>query len=359
MGTFLGGSVSDIIKSKKNSNSGSKGGALTLIPVVKSGNGAGKTLADAVKEKVDRNAGKTYTGYFAGGASGGGSGSVGTVTQAPETVVSSGEYSGGVSDLSDYLRQQQQAATEAALAGLKSAYDKNALLYDNQRSQLSPLYAAQRNALAADVAQSRRNYDERALASGLNTGTAGQADLARNSVLTQGMADIQQAEADALAEIDLARKQLQAEYENAIAQQKAADGAALLQKLYEEAVRVQNAQLGSAAVPSYTTVSTPYVSGGSGGTYGSTLADRLAALSGKSVGGGNKGGALTLIPVVNSGSGSRSGTGMNDFSNFMRTVNGTLAGGDKKKAEKLVASKWNTLSTNQKKDLQKMGFRVK
>lgn len=46
MGAFLGGSVSDIIKSKKTSNSGSKGGALTLIPVVKSGNGAGKGLCE-------------------------------------------------------------------------------------------------------------------------------------------------------------------------------------------------------------------------------------------------------------------------------------------------------------------------
>lgn len=46
MATFLGGSVSDIIKSKKTSNSGSKGGALTLIPVVKSGNGAGKGLCE-------------------------------------------------------------------------------------------------------------------------------------------------------------------------------------------------------------------------------------------------------------------------------------------------------------------------
>ena len=203
-----------------------------------------------------------------------------TAVSAP-TGGGGGEYSGGVTDLSDYLRQQQQAATEAALAALKSAYDKNSLLYSHQRSQLSPLYDAQRNQLASDVARARRAYDERALSSGLNTGTAGQADLARSSVMQQGMADIGQAEADALAENDLARAQLQAEYENAIAQKKAEDGAALLEQLYKEAVRQDNARMSQAATPSYTTVSTPAASGGSSGE---TSFDCLKANSGLSNG---------------------------------------------------------------------------
>lgn len=214
-----------------------------------------------------------------------------TAVSAP-TGGGGGEYSGGVTDLSDYLRQQQQAATEAALAALKSAYDKNSLLYSHQRSQLSPLYDAQRNQLASDVARARRAYDERALSSGLNTGTAGQADLARSSVMQQGMADIGQAEADALAEIDLARAQLQAEYENAIAQKKAEDGAALLEQLYKEAVRQDNARMSQATTPSYTTVSAPAASGGSSGE---TSIDRLKANSGLSNGStGNSNGIVSF-----------------------------------------------------------------
>lgn len=214
------------------------------------------------------------------------------VTAVSAPAAGGGEYSGGVTDLSDYLRQQQQAATEAALAALKSAYDKNSLLYSHQRSQLSPLYDAQRNQLASDVARARRAYDERALSSGLNTGTAGQADLARSSVMQQGMADIGQAEADALAEIDLARAQLQAEYENAIAQKKAEDGAALLEQLYKEAVRQDNARMSQAATPSYTTVSAPAASGGSSGE---TSIDRLKANSGLSNGStGNSNGIVSF-----------------------------------------------------------------
>ena len=269
--------MSDFAKSGGSSGKPSTSPSRSVAPgtpAAGSGLGSGATAA-AVKSIV--------------GAALGGVGGSGVPTREAEstppqvTAVSAptggggGEYSGGVTDLSDYLRQQQQAATEAALAALKSAYDKNSLLYSHQRSQLSPLYDAQRNQLASDVARARRAYDERALSSGLNTGTAGQAELARSSVMQQGMADIGQAEADALAEIDLARAQLQAEYENAIAQKKAEDGAALLEQLYKEAVRQDNARMSQAATPSYTTVSAPAARGGSSGE---TSIDRLKANSG-------------------------------------------------------------------------------
>ena len=275
MGTFLGdfdGYNYRYGYTKKNSTAAKKGSMGSTISALKGTASAGKRFAEASAGAL-KSAISAATNAVAEGASGsrrgGGGGSV--------QVVDSGGYSGGVSDLSDYLRQQQAAQTEAALAALKGAYDKNVLLYDAQRGKLPALYNAQRNQLASDVAQSRRAYDERALASGLNTGTAGQADLARSSVMNQGMADIGKAEADALAEIDLARSKLQAEYENAIAQQKAQDGAALLERLYEEAVRQDNARMNAASTPSYRTV---VRTSGASGTSGTSLADRLAAMAG-------------------------------------------------------------------------------
>lgn len=277
MGTFLGdfgGSKSGYGYTNKNSTAAKKGSMGSTISALKGAAKAGNRFANAYGGALGgalKSAVSAAAPAVAAGASGsrGGGGSV--------QVVDSGGYSGGVSDLSDYLRRQQAAQTEAALAALKGAYDKNVLLYDAQRGKLPALYNAQRNQLASDVAQSRRAYDERALASGLNTGTAGQADLARSSVMNQGMADIGQAEADALAEIDLARSQLQAEYENAIAQQKAQDGAALLERLYEEAVRQDNARMNAASTPSYRTVAS---TSGASGTSGTSLADRLAAMAG-------------------------------------------------------------------------------
>ena len=284
MGTFLGdfgNYKSNYGYTNKKSTAAKKGSMGSTISALKGAAGAanrfvnayGNALGGALKSAISAAAPAIAAGASGsrGGGSRGGGGSV--------QVVDSGGYSGGVSDLSDYLRQQQAAQTEAALAALKGAYDKNVLLYDAQRGKLPALYNAQRNQLASDVAQSRRAYDERALASGLNTGTAGQADLARSSVMNQGMADIGQAEADALAEIDLARSQLQAEYENAIAQQKAQDGAALLERLYEEAVRQDNARMNAASTPSYRTV---VRTSGASGTPGTSLADRLAAMAGTS-----------------------------------------------------------------------------
>ncbi len=267
MGTFLGdfgNYKANYGYTNKKSTAAKKGSTGSTASVIKGAAGAANRFANAYGNALG-GALKSAVSAVAGAAKGA-SGSGGGVQ-----VVDSGGYSGGVSDLSDYLRQQQAAQTEAALAALKGAYDKNVLLYDAQRGKLPVLYNAQRNQLASDVAQSRRAYDERALASGLNTGAAGQADLARSSVMNQGMADIGQAEADALAEIDLARSQLQAEYENAIAQQKAQDGAALLERLYEEAVRQDNARMNAASTPSYRTVVS---------TSGTSLADRLAALAG-------------------------------------------------------------------------------
>lgn len=82
---------------------------------------------------------KSIVGAALGGVGGSGAPTRETESTPPQvTAVSAptggggGEYSGGVTDLSDYLRQQQQAATEAALAALKSAYDKNSLLYSHQ-----------------------------------------------------------------------------------------------------------------------------------------------------------------------------------------------------------------------------------
>ena len=279
MGTFLGdfgGSKSGYGYTNKNSTAAKKGSMGSAISALKGAAGAGNRFVNAYGNALG-GALKSAVSAAPPAAAAGASGSRGSGGGGSVQVVDSGGYSGGVSDLSDYLRQQQAAQTEAALAALKGAYDKNVLLYDAQRGKLPALYSAQRNQLASDVAQSRRAYDERALASGLNTGTAGQADLARSSVMNQGMADIGQAEADALAEIDLARSQLQAEYENAIAQQKAQDGAALLERLYEEAVRQDNARMNAASTPSYRTVVS---TSGASGTSGTSLADRLAAMAG-------------------------------------------------------------------------------
>lgn len=256
-----------------STSKGSTGGNAAKTPAKSSGSTIGGALGGALKAAVS-DATRAAIGTRAGTSSAPVSSVPAAENPTQGAMDTSAGYTGSVTenvtDLSDYLRKQQAAATEAALAGLKSAYDKNVLEYNAQRGKIPGVYDTQRNALAANTAQERRSFDERAVASGLNTGTTGQAELARSALLQQGMAELGQSEADALAEIDLAKSQLQAEYENAIAQQKAQDEATLLERLYEEAVRQENARL-SAAARMYSGSSS-----GRSGSSGGSLSDRVA-----------------------------------------------------------------------------------
>lgn len=256
-----------------NSQPKQSSGSKAQTPAKSSGSTIGSLLGGALKEAVS-DATRAAIGTRAGTPSAASAPSAAASPAQGAMDTSAGgtvdTVTDNITDLSDYLRKQQAAATEAALAGLKSAYDKNVLEYNAQRGRIPGMYDTQRNALAANTAQERRSFDERAAAAGLNSGASGQAELARSALLQQGMADLGQSEADALAEIDLAKSQLQAEYENAIAQQKAQDEATLLERLYEEAVRQENARL-SAAARMYSGSSS-----GRSGSSGGSLSDRVA-----------------------------------------------------------------------------------
>lgn len=148
-------------------------------------------------------------------------------------------------DLSEYLRQQAAAQLESELANLKSAYENNLAKYDEQARNLPAQFEQARNNAAAQEAIARRSFNERAVAGGLNTGTAGQSALARSSAYQNALAEIDRQQAQALADIEAAKADLRVQYENAIAAAKANGDAALANNLYNELVRVQNANAGS------------------------------------------------------------------------------------------------------------------
>lgn len=142
-------------------------------------------------------------------------------------------------DLTAYLRQAYAAKLESELAGLKVAYEKSMAGYDDQADRLPQQYDAARNSVAAQDALARKAFDERAAASGLSSGAAGQAELARSSAYQRDIANLDQAQANALSDIELQKANLQSQYESAIAQARADGNAALANALYEELVRVQ------------------------------------------------------------------------------------------------------------------------
>lgn len=152
-----------------------------------------------------------------------------------------------MADLSNYLKQQYASTLQAELSELEKAYKQNTNTLDKTAQELPQQYEAQRNQIAATNALEKQAFDERANAMGLNTGTSGQAQLARSSVYQRDLAGIGAAEANAMSDLALQRSQLQAEYESAMAKAKADSDAALNNALYAEMVRQQELAAARAA----------------------------------------------------------------------------------------------------------------
>lgn len=145
-----------------------------------------------------------------------------------------------MANTTDYLKKQYAAQQQAALAELKSAYDTNISKLDEEAASIPQQYETARNEMAAQNAIARKNFNEQAAATGLNTGTSGQAELARSSVYQRNLAGANVAEQNAQQELDRDRLSLQAQYENAIAATKAENDAALNNALYQEMLRRQS-----------------------------------------------------------------------------------------------------------------------
>lgn len=142
-------------------------------------------------------------------------------------------------DLSEQLRKQKAAEIESTLAGLKEAYTKGMAEYDATLDKLPARYQAAKNAAAAQAAIAQRNFDERAAASGLNSGASGQAALDASASYRGALAQLSRSQAADAAELDRAKANLTAQYEADIARAKADGDAALANALYQEMVRIQ------------------------------------------------------------------------------------------------------------------------
>ena len=145
-----------------------------------------------------------------------------------------------MANTTDYLKKQYAAQKQAALAELESAYDTNISKLDEEAAAIPQQYETARNEMAAQIAIARKNFNEQAAATGLNTGTSGQAELARSSVYQRNLAGANIAEQNAQQALDRDRLSLQAQYENAIAATKAENDAALNNALYQEMLRRQS-----------------------------------------------------------------------------------------------------------------------
>jgi len=152
------------------------------------------------------------------------------------------EYERQKREAEELLRQQKAAELEASLSNLANAYQQNMNGYNQQAALLPQTYSDARNAAAAQNAQAGREFDERALAMGLSSGARGQAQLSRSAAYQNAMTQIDQQQANAQSDIDLAKNNLTTNYNNTVANARAQNSAQLTDALYNELVRQEEQQ---------------------------------------------------------------------------------------------------------------------
>jgi hypothetical protein len=133
----------------------------------------------------------------------------------------------------DYINSIYDAQIKAAEAKLKAAYDQNVNTLNAEKAKIPGTYATAKNQTAGQSETQRANFNEYAAASGLNSGAGGQASLSFSNQLQGNLASLNQAQADAAANIDLQLANLQTQYQADLAQAFAEGNLAKISALYD------------------------------------------------------------------------------------------------------------------------------
>lgn len=141
----------------------------------------------------------------------------------------------------DFIKALYDAQQESALKALEAAYAQNVMDLDALKESTQAQYRAARDQTAASAAVNRAGWNEYALASGLGSGAAGQAQLALGNQLTGELSALRSAEAGALLDIETRREKAGAQYRAEVAQAIADGNYKRANALYEEALRLDKA----------------------------------------------------------------------------------------------------------------------
>lgn len=113
----------------------------------------------------------------------------------------------------DAINQIYDAQRKAREEELKAAYDRSMSDYEAARAKIAPEYQKQANDLSVQYERNRQNFNNQAAATGINSGTASQAALARGGEYQRDFGNLRTAEANATAEADRQMANLTAEYQ--------------------------------------------------------------------------------------------------------------------------------------------------
>lgn len=263
-----------------------------------------------------------------------------------------------VSDLSDYLRDMYRQQMQATLSALEGAYNANVTRMQRQGELIPQKYDAMRNLAAAQNELSRRNFGEYAAARGLNTGTSGQAELARSAELQRNLADLGAQEAEASGNLESELTALDQQYNAAVAQAQASGNADLANALYQELVRRQSAAAAQAeADAEQQRWRTEFEASRKDAADNLALAyAKLEASNRKSTGKGKTQDDIGGVDENTTYTNPSGGNGYNSsyFNAALRSMSALLAQGNESSALSGLDSMWSKLNDTQKKATQNL-----
>lgn len=113
----------------------------------------------------------------------------------------------------DAINEIYDAQRRAREEELKAAYEKSRSEYQATRDKIAPEYQKKANDLSVQYERNRQNFNNQAAATGINSGVASQAALARGGEYQRDFGNLRTAEANATAEADRQMANLTAEYQ--------------------------------------------------------------------------------------------------------------------------------------------------
>lgn len=264
-----------------------------------------------------------------------------------------------VNDLSDYLRDIYRQQMQANLSALEGAYNANVTRLRRQGELAPQKYDAMRNLAAAQNELSRRNFGEYAAARGLNTGTSGQAELARSAELQRNLADLGAQEAEVSGNLESELTALEQQYNAAVAQAQASGNADLANALYQELVRRQSAAAAqSEADAEQQRWLTEFEASRKDAADNLALAyAKLEASNKKSTGKGKSGttddigGTTETVGGPVSGNALLGTSGLPSYSDIRRTILTYMGQGNAASAQNVVNRYWKNMSAEQQNEL--------
>ena len=140
----------------------------------------------------------------------------------------------------DYITGIANARAQARINALEQAYKQSVSALNQQKSEIPQIFTDARNRAAGQYETQRANFNRYAANTGLNVGTAGQAQLAMGTTYQGNLGQLDRAEIKAITDINTQLSNLAAKYRSEVAQAQAEGDYDRMTMLYQQYQNEQN-----------------------------------------------------------------------------------------------------------------------